>query len=297
MVEIDKEQLHMLHTVELEMLLEVDRICRKNHIHYTLTGGTLLGAVRHGGFIPWDDDADISMLRSEYRKFQQACQTDLDTERFYFQDIEHTPGYRWGYGKIRRKDSMFLREGQEEMPYDQGIFLDVFPRDGVPDRVVMRRLHTFCCFAVRKMMWSEVGRKSAATRIQRCAYQILYLLTRKHMLDFYKCLQRCSNRKKTEYVRTLTFPLPNHLKGYRREWYRRYRDVTFEGHSFSAQASYKEWLAWEFGDYKKLPPVEKRKIHPVSMLRFPGQKQDSVSQSERKDRSCVTGKRGRGEIR
>ncbi len=271
MIVLDQQTLHRLQQAELEILLEVDRICRKNHIHYTLTGGTLLGAVRHGGFIPWDDDADISMLRSEYRRFQQACRTDLDTDRFYFQDIEHTPGYRWGYGKVRRKDSVFLREGQEGMPYEQGIFLDVFPRDGVPDGLVMRNVHTFFCFAVRKMMWSAVGRKTADTKIQRWAYQVLYRLTGKHLADIYKCLQRCSNRKKTEYVRTLTFPLPDHLKGYRREWYRRYQNVTFEGHSFLAQAAYKDWLAWEFGDYQKLPAAGQRKAHPVTKIRFPGQ--------------------------
>lgn len=294
MMNLDQEALRRLQEAELEILIEVDRICRKNHIHYSLTGGTLLGAVRHGGFIPWDDDADISMLRSEYRKFQQACRTDLDTERFYFQDIEHTPGYRWGYGKVRRKDSIFLREGQEEMPYEQGIFLDVFPRDGVPDGPFLRKLHTFFCFAVRKMMWSAVGRKSADTRIQRCVYQILYWLTRKHMVDFYKCLQRCSNRKKTEYVRTLTFPLPNHLKGYRREWYRSYRKVAFEGHSFQAQASYQEWLTWEFGDYQKLPPIEKRKTHPVTIIRFPAYRQDTVPEPVREDGSSVAGKQAGG---
>lgn len=266
---LDQESLCKLHNTELEILLEVDRICRKNHIHYSLTGGTLLGAVRHGGFIPWDDDADISMMRTEYKKFQQACKNDLNTEKFYFQDIENTKGYRWGYGKVRRKKSVFLRENQEEMPYEQGIFLDVFPRDGIPDGAFAKTIHAFLCFAVRKMMWSAVGRKTADRRIYRFIYQIFYMLTKDHIVEIYNFLIWLSSRKKTKYVRTLTFPLPGHLNGYKREWYQTYTKVMFEGYEFQVQSSYKDWLAEEFGDYMKMPPEDKRKVHPVTKIQFP----------------------------
>ena len=85
MIHLDQENLRKLQLIELELLIEFDRICRKNNIRYTLTGGTLLGAVRHGGFIPWDDDADVSMLRREYEKFKKVCEIELD-DKYYFQD-------------------------------------------------------------------------------------------------------------------------------------------------------------------------------------------------------------------
>lgn len=96
MIQLDDNKLRQLQKIEIEMLLEIDRICRKHKINYTIIGGTLLGAVRHGGFIPWDDDADVAMLRPEYERFCKVCEKELDNTRFYFQDMDNTPGYRWG---------------------------------------------------------------------------------------------------------------------------------------------------------------------------------------------------------
>lgn len=269
MIEFDDATLRRLQMIELEILTEIDRICRKNNIHYSLTGGTLLGAVRNGGFIPWDDDADISMLRSEYRKFQKACKTDLDVDRFYFQDIENTKGYRWGYGKVRRKGTVFLRENQEHMIYEQGVFVDVFPRDGIPDGYIAGKVHTFACFIMRKIMWSLTGQATATNKWEKAAYRVLARIPEDVMKGTYRKLVRLSNHNKnTEYVRALTFPLPNRQKGYRRSWYRKYTQVEFENRKFMVQASYKEWLESEFGDYMQLPPVEQRKIHPVSQLKL-----------------------------
>ena len=92
-MQLNSEELKKLQNVCLELACEVDRVCRKNNIEYTLEGGTLIGAVREHGFIAWDDDVDISMSRKEYEKFFEACKTDLNTDRFFLpEQIPNTPG-------------------------------------------------------------------------------------------------------------------------------------------------------------------------------------------------------------
>jgi len=251
----------------LEMLIEVDRICKKCGIKYCIVAGTLLGSVRHGGYIPWDDDADVSMLRPEYEKFREACKTELDTERFYFQDYKNTPGYRWGYGKLRRKGTEFVRLNQEHMPYEQGIFIDVFPYDNVPDNYLLRCIHNFHCFVYRKIFWSAVGRKSEKL-ILRLIYSILYKIPEKKLYERYEKFIEKSNRKKGKLIRVLTFPTPNRVFGYDRRWWEDLSDKVFEGYIFKGARDYDGYLSFKYGDYMTLPPVEKRKVHPVSKLKL-----------------------------
>ena len=217
MIQLDNDELRKLQLTELELLIEFDRVCRKNHIRYTLTGGTLLGAVRHGGFIPWDDDADVSMLRVEYEKFRKACETDLG-DSYYFQDMKNTHGYRWGYGKLRKRNTLFLREHQEHMPYMQGVFIDIFPLDGVPDNYFLRSLKNFQCFCVRKILWSRVGKVGEKNFWKRQAYKALDKIPEKAVFCYYHRMIYKANEKKSRMVRILMFPTPNSEYGYYRNW-------------------------------------------------------------------------------
>ena len=201
MIYLDDEKLRQLQMIQLELLKEVDRIQPKNNIKYTIIGGTLLGAVRHGGFIPWDDDADVAMLRPEYEKFRKACKTELDQTRFVFQDHRNTKGYRWGYGKLRMKNTLFLREYQEHMPYFQGVFIDIFPLDNVPDSYPLRCIHNFSCFCIRKVLWSEVGKYADKSLTKRKVYSVLSRIPIKKVFQIYHFFIRFSNKKKTKMVK------------------------------------------------------------------------------------------------
>lgn len=268
MVELTSEQLRQVQMIQLEMLVEVDRICKKCGIKYNIIAGTLLGAVRHGGYIPWDDDADVALLRPEYEKFRNACKTELDKTRFYFQDHRNTKGYRWGYGKLRRKHTLFLRENQEHMPYKQGIFIDIFPLDGVPDNYIARSVQNFECFCVRKILWSRVGKIAERNFWKRQVYRLLDRIPEHEVFRYYHRMVLRADRRRTRMVRILTFPTPNEEYGYFRCWYENSADIPFEGKFFPGIKDYDSYLSFKFGDYMVLPPKEKRKVHPVSRLKL-----------------------------
>ena len=98
--------LQSLQKVEIEILDEIDRICRMNNINYCLVGGTLLGAVRHGGFIPWDDDVDVAMPRNDYERFMDVCKSELSDD-FYLHSIKTDKTYWYPFIKIRKKHRKF----------------------------------------------------------------------------------------------------------------------------------------------------------------------------------------------
>ena len=270
-MQLDEKTLRGVQAVLLELLTEADRICRKCGIRYQIIAGTMLGAVRHGGFIPWDDDADIALLRPEYDRFREACRTELDTRRFVFQDHTLTEGYRWGYGKLRRRDTLFVRAHQEHMPYEQGVFLDVFPLDAVPQTRLGRAWVNAQCFAVRKLLWARVGREAGRSALRRAVYRGLDAVPERWTKAMLDALIRRAAARKTDWVRILMFPTPNRQYGYRASWYAGERETVFEGRRLYGVSDAGDYLRFKFGDYLTLPPPEERKTHPVSAVQLPSE--------------------------
>ncbi len=273
MIPLDDKMLRGLQLTELELLAEVDRICRKHDISYCIIAGTLLGAARHGGFIPWDDDADVALLRADYERFRAACEEELDPTKFYFQDAHVTEGYRWGYGKLRRKDTIFLRENQEHMPYEQGVFIDVFPLDAVPQSHMGRALKNFECFVVRKALWSPVGAIAAGNPLLKAWYRLVARIPRKIVVSWLDRLISKARNTSSDWVRILMFPTPNSEYGYRKEWYVNPQKIVFEGVPFYAVSDVESYLSFKFGDWRKLPPESQRKTHPVTVFKLVGDKE------------------------
>ena len=268
--EIEDSELRQLQRIELEMLIEMDRICKKYGIKYSLDGGTLLGAVRHKGFIPWDDDIDVIMLREEYVKFRKACVRNLDTTRFFFQDYRTDPEYRWGYAKFRRKGTKFVRLGQEHLKQNAGVFMDIFVVDNVPDGYLSRRVHHFACFLIRKILYSEVGKYNETNPILRFVYRELSKIPRDMVFHVRNCLAAPLSRTRTQLISHYTLEYPKHCRyGLPRECFDEMIELEFEGYKFPGFKKYDLYLSTYYGDYMTLPPKEKQVPHlTVSALKL-----------------------------
>ena len=130
---IDPKILRKAQLVMLEMLVEFDAICKKHSLQYWLDAGTLLGAVRHQGFIPWDDDIDLSMPLEDYNKFQEIAQSEL-SENIFFQTTQTDSSFKADYIKLRsnKVNIIEFHEKDKEVEYHQGVFVDIFPMLTLP---------------------------------------------------------------------------------------------------------------------------------------------------------------------
>ena len=139
-----------LHGHILQILLRVDRVCREHGLRYYCWAGTMLGAVRHGGFIPWDDDMDICMPRPDYDRFMQHAREWLPSP-LEATCIDITPDYPGGFGKIIDSSTTLIE--REHSDYVGGIYIDVFPIDGAPRSRFMQRLAVARYKAVDKLLY------------------------------------------------------------------------------------------------------------------------------------------------
>lgn len=259
MIKYTPEVLRKVQLSELELLIELDRICRKCGISYQLDGGTLLGAVRNKGFIPWDDDIDVRLLRDDYDAFTKACETELDTERFFFQTYHTDPGYRWGYGKLLLKRTYTVREHQEMLTMRHGLIMDIFPCDNMPEKGIKKMIFNFRCFFARKCSYSPVGAKYESNILKRVVYKFLSKIPKKMYVKEFEKLAYMYNNQDMKYVRQTGWGNKQEAMGFPRKWLEESCEIEFEGHKFFAPKDYDGFLRRLYGDdYMTPPPPEKQ---------------------------------------
>lgn len=257
---LNEEDLKIIKKLELEIAVEIKRICDLNNIKYAIVGGTLLGAVRHGGFIPWDDDIDMAMRHDEYQKFLDCATTQL-SDKFEVVNYETNPFFGEPFTKIMYNGTK-MREvfvGNAKIP--DGVFVDLFSWDSTPNAKLERGIQRFKNYSLRKMILLKSGYDFQKTGIKRIFYSFL-----KHIPQSKETLVKAYRKNQNRYNKASNSKYVTDLGGnygyiketIPRSWVSSYTNIEFEGIMFSTFENYKEVLEHYYGDYMKLPPEEER---------------------------------------
>ncbi|TAJ15264.1 LicD family protein [Marinilabiliaceae bacterium JC017] len=247
--------------VMLKLLKDFDRLCRKHQLKYWLDSGTILGAVRHSGFIPWDDDLDVCMPREDYEKFKKIA-NDYLPEDVFLQTRELDKGTKWRFLKLRDKYSTYIQKSElnRKIKYHQGIFIDIFPYDIVDTntysaKIFLNRnfkrssiplvkkfygLFNFLMLAPLKLIPYSVWKNYFLKKYSKEKGK--YAATGLEIMIFHQLIP-------TSYI----FPL---------------KKIKFEDEFFSAPNDCHSYLKHLYGNYMELPPIENRKIHAHKIFPF-----------------------------
>jgi len=239
-------RLRKLQLIELEMLEYFDAICKKHNIPYYLIAGTALGAIRHEGFIPWDDDIDVALMRKDYKRFLKVAAEEYD-ERYFLQTYKTDGQYHLPFTKFRRKDTLFLEPELINLKMNHGIFIDIFCLYGVPSTRILQKLHWAVLHFIKLV-------HAACKRLKFFKLDRLVLAIMDKMAAvFPEKLCKC---------RSIVFSLsPYEEEAIPVEFFGEGILWQFEGRKYPIPTSWDSYLKHLFGDYMTPPPVDKRIPH------------------------------------
>ena len=265
------KRLRQLQLLQLKILKEVKRVCDANNICYWLDAGTLLGAVRHKGVIPWDDDLDIGLLEHDYKRLKELALAGELGEDFFWEDWETDPLYGFPYGKICLKGTEYIEEKNRKSSAKRAIFIDVFPY--------------YPCAATEKERNHEAKKLKLLTHLLLCKmkYEVWAGEGVGKMLKFLP-IRFCSYFINTERIRNKMMEIFGRHSGepvqevyvgdgqcgtrwlFPKCWFETLIDLQYEDECFKVPEKYKDYLMKVYGDYQKIPDEKHRECHNIYSL-------------------------------
>ncbi len=259
-------ELRRLQKAQLLCLLELDRICRENGIQYFLGGGTLLGAVRHGGFIPWDDDIDVMMTRENFDRLSVIAPEKVGGG-FFFQNSKTDPHYHSPFSKLRLLNTRFVTEFSSRFPeMHNEVWIDIFAHDGAPKNTALLKLHIFATRLLRSMVFHKWdGSPLHFYGKLRGICRIVSRYVRRTPIEKLEHLERgvmtLYNSKNSRYCYD---GMGEHLGhgNFRADILSDSVNIAFEGHLFPVPKDYDAYLRFSYGNnYMTWPSPSKRYSH------------------------------------
>ncbi len=247
--------LEKLKKTQIEILDEIVRICKNHNLTYFLISGTLLGAVRHKGFIPWDKDIDIAMPRNDFEKLRQLSETELNS-KYFFQDCRTDPSYYLSFAKVRKNNTLYEESYTEKIDTHKGIFIDIFILDNAKkQKGLLQHLQGFFFWLFRYIIW--VKRVVKTYKPKKPLHLICYILSLPIPYGFaVGILQKIMSYNKNE--KSAYFVNLTSRRGYvkqtiKKEKYLPAVQLEFEGKMYDAPCDWDYILTRIYSDYIKIP--------------------------------------------
>ena len=258
------KDLRKLQLKELEILVELRKICEENNITYYLTAGSLLGAVRHKGFIPWDDDIDVVMLRKDYDKFERICRSQL-ADNYFYQSYHTDSDFPFYFSKIRLNDTEVEEEVFDDVNIHKGIYIDIFPLDYCPKNSYLAKLFFKLIEMTGCIILNKVSKKFEFKYEKKYAIivcKIIGVLPKKNVYALRELIRKLfgtlSDRSR---LATVGGAHGYPYETYDKDWFKNSIEFDFEGEKFSIPMEYHKILSSMYGDYMRCPDEVDIKRH------------------------------------
>lgn len=260
--DMSKEDFRALQLKVLDILLYFDKFCRKHSLRYYLAGGTLIGAVRHGGFIPWDEDIDVHMPRPDYERLPELWEKFAEKDRYVLCRTDENFNFHHHASSIVDINTTFIEKRNINEDIPQGIPMDILPFDGCPKGKLARKNQLFWAFIFAVYNVQRLPENQGGFLMKNGTALALQLI--KNPNKRYKLWKIAENHMKkydfdnSPLVKELVAPLHSMLYTYPRKKFTDKYLVKFEGYNFPAQHYFKDYLEKVYGNYMELPPKEQQ---------------------------------------
>ncbi|WP_330009122.1 LicD family protein [Methanobrevibacter sp.] len=257
----DDETLKHLQKVQLMMLKDFIEICEANEINYFAIGGTLLGSIRHEGFIPWDDDIDVLMFREDFEKLNQHM-NNKPNDKYRLINVLNEETYHFTWGRFNLKNTKIEDWWTSQVNYTVNLYIDIFIMDKIPDNKIKRFIHRWSCFTLNQMVQYSLVKFENESKlkqiIQQGAYYFLKILPISPMTIKRKCIKTYRKYENDECKLYCDFPSVMHMPIYNPNDFLPVKKSKFEDIEVNVPKNYDKILTKLYGDYMQLPPEDKR---------------------------------------
>lgn len=265
---MDKETLSKLHDTELEILDVIVKICNDNNLTYYLAGGSVLGAIRHKGIIPWDDDIDIMMYRSDLDKFEKLCEKQLP-DGYFYQSSKTDPHYHHIFSKVRKDGTLFVEKQTASTGQHNGIFVDIFPIDSAKHECGLQSKQAMLANKIEKILKVKDNILSGNFLdkvIATIFSERFLLLIQREVLSVF-------NNPKNKYYVNFGSQYGVKKQTMKKSVYYPPIEIEFENRKYYIPNDYDHFLRKLYGDkYMELPPKNKRVTHNPIKIAFSREK-------------------------